>query len=487
MIPPLREWQKVALPCLENALRRGESGLVRACTGSGKTILLAALLLKKKPTRLGEVLVTAPTQRLVEQIALVLKKAGLSVGSFYSEEKRLRPIVVACHASLPTLIARWKTKGITPSVWVADECHLTEGPTLRAVRSEWRDVVCLGFTATPHRRLTSETLHIYPRVFVDYGLEEARKDGVIVPFRRVGWEGERLPLDEACARLIANAEGPGLANAVSIDDATDFAAYLRKRGIAAKEIHSRLDRGEQDKRIKDLQTGRLSCLVHVSLLAEGADFPWLRWLCLRRVGKNLTLSKNRFIQEIGRVLRVFPGKSEAVIYDPLDLFLTHKLSYPAAIGPSPYPEKKAPPSAQEGERDEEKRASWFVEGGASCYIRSLCLEFCQKVGQEAPFSPRRSDTAGERERYERFLWAKAAWERKDEIPPLHLAALSSLCQASFSSSFCRGDIEDLTCVFRLIARFGWPDLQTPPPISGEKKGEKEDGEGGQIGGGGVFV
>ena len=77
-----------------------------------------------------------------------------------------------------------------------------------------------------------------------------------------------------------------------------------------------------------LKKGSLKCLVHVSLLAEGVDLPWLQWLCLRRpVG-----SRVRFVQEVGRVLRAHPGKEVAHIIDPHDLFGVHTLHNPEKLG-----------------------------------------------------------------------------------------------------------------------------------------------------------
>jgi hypothetical protein len=63
------------------------------------------------------------------------------------------------------------------------------------------------------------------------------------------------------------------------------------------------------------------------MLQEGVDLPWLRWLCLRRPAA----SRVRFAQEVGRVLRAAPGKAEAVIFDPHDLFASHALSYEAVL------------------------------------------------------------------------------------------------------------------------------------------------------------
>jgi hypothetical protein len=64
------------------------------------------------------------------------------------------------------------------------------------------------------------------------------------------------------------------------------------------------------------------------MLVEGVDFPWLRWICLRRQVK----SRVRFIQELGRVLRASPGKDKARVLDPNDLFGEFQLTYADALG-----------------------------------------------------------------------------------------------------------------------------------------------------------
>jgi hypothetical protein len=62
------------------------------------------------------------------------------------------------------------------------------------------------------------------------------------------------------------------------------------------------------------------------MLAEGVDLPWLRWIALRRP----VSSKVRVVQEFGRVLRAFPGKSEALVYDPHGVIT--QLDREAALG-----------------------------------------------------------------------------------------------------------------------------------------------------------
>jgi hypothetical protein len=123
-------------------------------------------------------------------------------------------------------------------------------------------------------------------------------------------------------------DGPGVVSALNIQDAETYANYLSDNGVPAKSIHSGMRKDLRQSLLQELEAGSLKCLVHVSLLAEGVDMPWLRWLCLRRpVGARV-----RFVQEVGRVLRCNPGKEFAYIIDPHDLFGTHSLSNPEKLG-----------------------------------------------------------------------------------------------------------------------------------------------------------
>ena len=67
-----------------------------------------------------------------------------------------------------------------------------------------------------------------------------------------------------------------------------------------------------------LEVGDRRCIVDVSLLVEGVDWPFLLWGCLRRPLR----ASVAFVQQIGRFLRTHPGKTKATILDPHDLMAT---------------------------------------------------------------------------------------------------------------------------------------------------------------------
>ncbi len=339
-----REWQRAALPEVVAAVRAGRRGIVSAIMGSGKSVLISELAWLahgriRAAGRGHQVIITAPSIRLVDQLAAtVAERVGArNVGKFYTKGKEPnRPIVVACN---PSVAALSKAMSGRCALWIADEAHRTEAEGLREAHESLNPVASVGFSATAFRSNDKERLRLWDSVSFRYTLGEALRDGVLVPWDLVHYDGvlDRRDVNAICLDLIQkHGHGPGIASAKSIEDAEEFAEYLVANGVSARAIHSKQSAGRQGSSLASLERGGLRCLVHVSLLAEGVDMPWLRWGCLRRkVGARV-----RFTQEVGRFLRCAPGKTSATLIDPYDLFEKHGISHPEALG-EPDPEKPA--------------------------------------------------------------------------------------------------------------------------------------------------
>lgn len=322
-----RAWQAAALPLALDAIRHDVRGVVRAVMGAGKSVLIAEICASIGLAADEYIVVTTPTVALVDQLAATLTARGLEVGRYYTHAHEIRPVIVACLPSVAQLAQDLPGRCI---LWLADEAHRTEADALKIALDDLKPYRRLGVTATPWRGDDGERLTEYDRVIYDYGPAQAVQDGVVVAPKIVPYLGG-VPgndLDEVCARWIEAETGRGIVNAKSIDDAQGFAALLKARGVACDVIHSALPRTTQAARLDALKAGELRCLVHVSLLQEGVDLPWLDYLVMRRrVG-----SRVRFAQEVGRILRAYPGKTEARVYDPHDLWEILRLDYDACLG-----------------------------------------------------------------------------------------------------------------------------------------------------------
>lgn len=442
-----RAWQAAALPVVLNAIRQGVPGVVSAIMGAGKSVLIAEVC----ASGAGRVVVTVPTVALVDQLyTTISRRCPGEVGRYYTHAKEAhKRITICCLPSLPALVADTAWPG-PPSLWIADECHKTEAATVLETFEALAARKQLGFTATPFRSLKTEELSLWKTLVYEYSATDAMRDGVVVPYRVRCWTGAPVEIDDACTAMIRDVlpEGPGLVNAISIDDANLYADKLTAAGIPARAVHSQQPRATTVQTLDDLREGRLSAVVHVALLTEGVDLPWLRWLCMRRK----VASTVRFCQEVGRVLRASPGKTHATLLDPHDLLDSLGLTYEAVLaGQAKEPDASPLHAAlREAEAatadDDEKEAVWARRVAAwRAYLRQLYHAAIATGLVES----RISATAWRRlepteKQLASAMWSVAGLSRETTIPPAHRRMLATV--AAHRSRLRRGDVSDLMSV-----------------------------------------
>ena len=346
-----RRWQLDAWQVyLEHADANNLNGAaIYAATGSGKSIHLAEVIADQLERSTGKILVTTPTVALVEQlVATISGRLGQQVGSFYTDGKNITPrVVVACHDSMAKCIQAIKDARASVGFWLSDECHKTNSPTVQAAFADlaaaWPECQRFGYSATPYLSNHEAGLKLWDKLLFKYDPDDAIADGALVPWQRHGLSVSQAAayqravdakdaasadavIDDACASFIIAANGPGVVSATSIADAENFAIDLADRGIAALAIHSMQPASVRAARLEALKVGKIKALIHVSLLVEGIDLPWLQFGVLRR-----PRARVGFVQEIGRFLRAAPGKTFAAIFDPFNMFETHGLTHAAAL------------------------------------------------------------------------------------------------------------------------------------------------------------
>jgi superfamily II DNA or RNA helicase len=353
---PLRAWQARALAAVRPALGRlhtPEEGppralrpVVSAFMGAGKSVFIAELA-RLCALKGFTVVVATPRQKLVRQLGETIQAFVPDTGLVMGGYKQAAQVIVSCYPSLPQTLAVLQAAGKRCDLLIVDECHGSEAPgpasAMLALEPRWM----VGLTATPFRSDERESLSLWDEVVFRYTFSDGLRDGVVTPITPIHWTPDCIPnlpppegeathdpsapvVDDAVIAMFKThgLPGPTLANAASIADADRFALRLTTHGFPALSIHSRLTWAEQAERIEALRTGEIAVLVHVSMLSEGADFPWLMALACRR---NVQ-ARVRFVQEVGRVCRTTPGKATGYVFDPLALMAKHGLEHPEALG-----------------------------------------------------------------------------------------------------------------------------------------------------------
>lgn len=325
-----REWQKKVFKEIveEYSKKKPENCIVNAIMGSGKTEVIAEVCARIVLKKNEVVAVTTDTQRLVEDIyKTIRKKMPDKVGMYYAYDKAIRPITIICNKSFPAFLKELKKQKKKLVFVNVDEAHHSEATDFKKYLKKQK-CPFLGYTATAFRTKTDEALTLFTRIIYKYGVSDAIRDKVIVDWVIRNNKYEGLTNREISVKMIKKEKGIGVANADNIDDALSFTRYLKKNGIKAVCIHYRLRKAEKDQILEDFSEGKIKCLVHINMLKAGVDFPFIKWSLLR---KHVT-SRIRFIQEVGRPLRCYKDKDEAIFLDPHDHFGKFNITQEEALG-----------------------------------------------------------------------------------------------------------------------------------------------------------
>lgn len=340
----LRDYQEHATNRFREALLDTGRAQIVMATGLGKTIIMAELvadLLRDQLVDGGRVLVLAHTRPLVDQLHR----------SFWHQLPKWVPTHQLYGGETPTF---WE--GITfatvqsvveqlevlPSfgLVLVDEAHHIGAQMFRDTMEALQPPMLGGVTATPWRGDGYDIDEILGRPVVQIGIAEGLRRGFLtdVDYRMLGdnldWEfvqeasqynysltqlNRRLILptrDEEAARMVSDVyrsehRRSGIIYSPSIEHANAFAATLRRYGFRAEAVSSDLPSRQRDKLLSSFRAGNLDIVATVDLFNEGVDVPDVDLIVFMRV----THSRRIFVQQLGRGLRISPGKDRVVVLD----------------------------------------------------------------------------------------------------------------------------------------------------------------------------
>jgi hypothetical protein len=119
---------------------------------------------------------------------------------------------------------------------------------------------------------------------------------------------------------------------VDVDHAFHLAEAFNARSIQAIAVHGNTPKHERTRILRDFESGLYRIVVNCSLYTEGYDAETIydededRYIFLScAIMARPTKSRALFTQCIGRVLRLAPTKTDALILDATDNILNHRL------------------------------------------------------------------------------------------------------------------------------------------------------------------
>lgn len=109
--------------------------------------------------------------------------------------------------------------------------------------------------------------------------------------------------------------------ATDVETCNEMAANFNRFGIPAAAVSANTPDNVRSEYITRFRNGQLRILVNVDLFGEGFDLPAIECVIMARP----TMSLAVYLQQLGRALRLMPGKKFGLIIDMVSNFKIHKL------------------------------------------------------------------------------------------------------------------------------------------------------------------
>ena len=339
----LFDYQEDMKERIEKALRLHRSVMAQMPTGTGKTYLLTAVIdsfVSNNPKE--KVWIVAHRRELVSQIDETVRKfhsySASNTSTLLSSVKAM---------SIQWLMRHYDEIEEEPGMIVIDEAHHALAKTYKELWERFPNAKFLGLTATPCRLNGKGFTDLFDVLVQSWGVPEfiskgrlatydfvsIKSDGVtqrlIDSLQKRGADGDYqnkemdmlLNKKPSIERLYRSFEEfgkdrKGIVYAINISHAQKITKLYQERGVKAIAIDSKTPATERQQDIEAFKNGDIQVLVNVDIFSEGFDCPDVEFVQLARP----TLSLAKYLQMVGRGLRVAKGKKNCVIIDNVGLY-----------------------------------------------------------------------------------------------------------------------------------------------------------------------
>ena len=339
----LYDYQEDMKERIEKALRLHRSVMAQMPTGTGKTYLLTAVIdsfVSNNP--MEKVWIVAHRRELVSQIDETVRKFH---SYFASSTSSLLSSVKAM--SIQWLMRHYDEIEEEPGMIVIDEAHHALAKTYKEMWERFPNAKFLGLTATPCRLNGKGFTDLFDVLVQSWSVPEfiskgrlatydfvsIKSDGVtqrlIDSLQKRGADGDYqnkemdmlLNKKPSIERLYQSLEEfgkdrKGIVYAINISHAQKITRLYQEHGVKAIAIDSKTPAAERQQDIEAFKKGDIQVLVNVDIFSEGFDCPDVEFVQLARP----TLSLAKYLQMVGRGLRVAKGKKNCVIIDNVGLY-----------------------------------------------------------------------------------------------------------------------------------------------------------------------
>ena len=339
----LFDYQEDMKERIEKALRLHRSVMAQMPTGTGKTYLLTAVIdsfVSNNP--MEKVWIVAHRRELVSQIDETVRKfqsySASNTSSLLSSVKAM---------SIQWLMRHYDEIEEEPGMIVIDEAHHALAKTYKEMWERFPKAKFLGLTATPCRLNGKGFTDLFDVLVQSWAVPEfiskgrlatydfvsIKPDGVtqrlIDSLQKRGADGDyqnkemdmllnKKPSIERLYRSLEEfgKDRKGIVYAINISHAQKITKLYQEHGVKTIAIDSKTPATERQQDIEAFKKGDIQVLVNVDIFSEGFDCPDVEFVQLARP----TMSLAKYLQMVGRGLRVAKGKKNCVIIDNVGLY-----------------------------------------------------------------------------------------------------------------------------------------------------------------------
>lgn len=324
-------------------------------TGLGKTVIFVHAALAHITSQPTAVLILVHRDELVDQTVEKLTDvaAGFKIGVVKAGRNDVNADVIV--GSVQTLRNPARLGQLRPvGLVIVDECHHAAAKSYRDIMTALgcfdydRPTLALGVTATMSRNDAKSLGDVWETIAGEpYDILDAINDGWLadVAGKRVEVEGLTLPElrargdfgDASLTEIMSSPNVrrnvvesytehartmPGVVFVPSVQTAFDFTEAFDEAGYSVAAVWGSMPDDDRKRVLTDYREGRLQILVNCQVLTEGFDAPRAQCAVIARP----TTSAGLYVQMVGRVLRPFPGKTQALVLDVVGASDDHRLA-----------------------------------------------------------------------------------------------------------------------------------------------------------------
>lgn len=330
----LRPYQQTAIDDVRGAFIAGNRRvLLVAPTGAGKTVMFSYIA-KHAALKGNRIAILAHREELLEQISRTLTQFSVDHGFIAARRPvDISKMVQVCGVhTLKNRVARlaWK-----PDLIVCDEAHHATAGSWARILEAYPDARVLGVTATPERLDGTGLGNVFNAMVRGPEISDLIERGFLSPVKyycpcTVNTDGMKIRMgdyrhvdvDQRVNNSRVTGEAvewyrklcdgsPAVAFCASIAHSEYVADTFRQAGYRWASLDSTLSSDARRAAVLGLGNGSLHGISSCDIVSEGFDLPIVSAAILLRPTASLGL----YLQQVGRVLRISPGKTHATIID----------------------------------------------------------------------------------------------------------------------------------------------------------------------------